>query len=320
MRLLQILSNKKSKFNNFLTKNHFEQLSDLNIEFFESVKNSLLDPQGLNLANDVKWIKLNQNWNSSKFPVVIGGEGPPVLLLHGFDSSFLEFRRIYQSLKKNFQVIIPDLLGFGFSPRHATYDYNPSKIILYLIDILEKLNITNNLKIIGASMGGSTALKLAFEIPNTIDKIILLSPAGLFGEPKNIPFPLNQIGASFLGLPQVRKSLCRQAFAFPKICVGEMEEQIASIHLGCKGWRNSLASFAKSGGFAGTQKYIQNIPIKTLCGENDRILGKKEIKNIKEIEKLNFIGLQNCGHLPHVDLPILSGKIIEDYFCNRNNF
>jgi len=48
-------------------------------------------------------------------------------------------------------------------------------------------------------MGGSTALKLAFEIPNSIDKIILLSPAGLFGEPKSIPFPLNQIGASFLG-------------------------------------------------------------------------------------------------------------------------
>ena len=35
------------------------------------------------------------------------------------------------------------------------------------------LKITKNLKIIGASMGGSTALKLAFEIPNSIDKIIL---------------------------------------------------------------------------------------------------------------------------------------------------
>ena len=163
-------------------------------------------------------------------------------------------------------------------------------------------------------MGGSTALKLAFEIPDSIDKIILLSPAGLFGEPKSIPFPLNQIGASFLGLPNVRKSLCRQAFAFPDECVGEMEEQIASIHLGCKGWRNSLASFAKSGGFAGTQKYIQNIPTKTLCGENDRILGKKEIKNIRSIEKLNFVGLQNCGHLPHIDLPSLSSKIIHDYF------
>ena len=297
-----------------MTKIYSEKFSDLNVDFFESAKNSLLDPLGLYLANDVQWIKLNENWNSLKFPVVIGGKGPPILLLHGFDSSFLEFRRIYQSLKRNFQVIIPDLLGFGFSPRCATNEYNPSKIISCLIDLLKTLQITKNLKIIGASMGGSTALKLASEIPESIDRIILLSPAGLFGEPKSIPFPLNQIGASFLGLQKVRSSLCRQAFAFPDECVGEMEEQIASIHLGCKGWRNSLASFAKSGGFAGTQKYIQNIPIKAVCGENDRILGKKEIKNIRKIDKLNFIGLQNCGHLPHVDLPSLSSKIIQDYF------
>ena len=85
-----------------MTKNNFEQLNDLNVEFFESAKLSLLDPLGLNLANDVKWIKLNENWNSLRFPVVIGGKGQPILLLHGFDSSFLEFRRIYQSLKKKF--------------------------------------------------------------------------------------------------------------------------------------------------------------------------------------------------------------------------
>ena len=115
-------------------------------------------------------------------------------------------------------------------------------------------------------------------------------------------------------MPQVRKSLCRQAFAFPDECVGEMEEQIASIHLGCDGWRNSLASFAKSGGFAGTHKYIQNIPTKAICGENDRILGKKEIENIRKIEKLNFVGLQICGHLPHVVFPSLWSKIIKDYF------
>ena len=85
-----------------MTTTYFEQLSDLNVDFFESAKNSLLDPLGLYLANDVKWIKLNVNWNSLKFPVVMGGKGQPILLLHGFDSSFLEFRSIYQSLKKNF--------------------------------------------------------------------------------------------------------------------------------------------------------------------------------------------------------------------------
>jgi len=137
-----------------LTKTYYEQLSDLNIDFFESAKISLLDPLGLYLANDVKWIKLNQDWNSLEFPVAIGGKGQSILLLHGFDSSFLEFRRIYQSLKRNFRVIVPDLLGFGFSPRCATNEYNPSKIISYLIDLLKTLQITKNLKIIGALWEG----------------------------------------------------------------------------------------------------------------------------------------------------------------------
>ena len=297
-----------------MTHTYYEKLNELNVDFFESARNSLLDPLGIDISNDVKWIKINEKWNSSKFPVVIGGKGQPIILLHGFDSSFLEFRRIYQSLKKNYQVIIPDLLGFGFSPRFATNQYSPSKIISNLIDIINSININQKLKIVGASMGGSTAIKLANEIPDNIDRLLLLSPAGLFGESQKIPFPLNQIGAAFLGLPQVRKSLCRQAFANPGKCVGKMEDQIASIHLGCKGWRNSLASFAKSGGFAGTYKYIESISIKTVCGEKDRILGKKEISNIKKIENLNFVGLKNCGHLPHLDVPSLSSKIILDYF------
>ena len=73
-----------------MTKNNLEQLNNLNIEFFKSAKLSLLDPLGLYLANDVKWIELDQNWNSLKFPVAMGGKGQPILLLHGFDSSFLE--------------------------------------------------------------------------------------------------------------------------------------------------------------------------------------------------------------------------------------
>ena len=298
-----------------MNKNIYDDFNKLNIEYFEKVRNSLKDPLGLNMSKDVNWIRLNKKWNFSEFPVVIGGTGQPILFLHGFDSSFLEFRRIYPFLKKNFQLIIPDLLGFGFTPRIASRQYNPSEIISNLIDIINTFNLKNKLMIVGASMGGSVAINLAKEIPDLIDKIILLSPAGLFGEAKIIPFPLNQIGAAFLGLPQVRKSLCRQAFAYPDKSVGYMEEQIASIHLGCSGWKNSLASFAKSGGFAGTYKYMKNISIKTICGENDRILGKKEIYKIKQIDQLNFIGLKNCGHLPHVDLPTLSGKIIYDYFC-----
>ncbi len=280
------------------------------------LKDSIIDPLGKNIAEDLKWLQLEKKWGLSKFPVVIGGEGPPLLCLHGFDSCFLEFRRVYPFLKNKFKLIIPDLLGFGFSPRISGINYNPENIIINLTDLIHKLEINEKINIIGASMGGSVAFSLTKKIQEDIDKMILLSPAGLFAKPKKIPTPFNQIGAAFLGLPIVRKNLCRQAFASPDQSVGEAEEQIASIHLGCKGWRNSLASFAKSGGFGGTYKNFKNVEIKTICGENDRILGFDELNKLKKINNLNLVQLKNCGHLPHLDLPQLTEKIILDFVLN----
>ncbi len=285
-----------------------------NYNYFTKVKNIIFDPLGRNILNETQWIELNQNWGNAKFPILISGVGDPILFLHGFDSSLLEFRRIYPYLKNHFQLIIPDLFGFGFSPRIFNAQYNPENIILNLIDLIKELKLSKKLNIVGASMGGSAALLLSKEISKDIDKIILLSPAGLFGDSKIIPRPFNQIGAAFLGLPLVRKNLCRQAFAYPDKNVGIEEEQIASIHLGCKGWRNSLASFANSGGFGGSYKYFQNHSVKTVCGLNDRILGKNELNKLRTTKSLNFLGLKNCGHLPHIDLPELTSKIIFDFF------
>ena len=205
-----------------------------NYNYFNKVKNIIFDPLGKNILNETQWIELNQNWGNAKFPILISGVGEPILFLHGFDSSLLEFRRIYPYLKNHFQLIIPDLFGFGFSPRIFNNQYNPENIILNLIDLIKELKISKKLNIVGASMGGSAALLLSKEISKDIEKIILLSPAGLFGDSKSIPRPFNQIGAAFLGLPLVRKNLCRQAFAYPDKSVGIEEEQIASIHLGCK--------------------------------------------------------------------------------------
>ena len=299
-----------------MNKTKKEYLNSSNFIYLKNLKNSIIDPLGKTIAEDLQWFQLEKRWGLSKFPVVIGGEGPPLLCLHGFDSSFLEFRRIYPLLKNKFKLIIPDLFGFGFSPRISGFNYSPENIIINLTDLIHKLNIAPKINIIGASMGGSVAFSLTKKIQDDVDKMILLSPAGLFVKPKKIPRPFNQLGAAFLGLPIVRKKLCRQAFASPNKSVGVAEEQIASIHLGCKGWRNSLASFAKNGGFGGTYKNFKNIKIKTICGENDRILGIDELNKFKNIDNLNFVELKRCGHLPHLDLPELTEKMIKDFLLN----
>ena len=85
-------------------------------------------------------------------------------------------------------AIIPDLLGFGLSA--VTKNYSPSKIILHALDLINNLGIDKNLKIVGASMGGSRALKFANEKPNLIDKITFLTCWIIWRS--KYSFPLNQ--------------------------------------------------------------------------------------------------------------------------------
>ena len=125
-------------------------------------------------------------------------------------------------------------------------------------------------------MGGSVAVVLARELqdaqPQRIEKLLLLAPAGLTGKPMPLPPLLDRLGASFLGLPAVRRGLCRQAFADPNASVGPAEEEIASLHLSTPGWAAALACFARSGGFAGVGAPLPTAPIQVLWGAQDRIL------------------------------------------------
>tara|TARA_Y100001968_G_C19311756_1_gene694555 strand:+ start:236 stop:1114 length:879 start_codon:yes stop_codon:yes gene_type:complete len=266
-------------------------------------KNNILDPLAAKLIDQVKWIHLKDfsNKDTELYPVAITGKGPAILLIHGFDSCFLEFRRLVPLLKDKYKLIIPDLYGFGFCPRPNTDNYGLESIIQHLIKILDEFSVECPLGVIGASMGGSVALELARQRPKKIKRLLLLSPAGLCTNSRKIPWPLNQFGVWFLKQSCVRKSLCRQAFANPLESVGPKEEQIASIHLRVPGWHNSLASFARNGGVSNRGKPLPSLPIDVLWGAEDRIIKPIERKKSMLLFNKNLNEIKKCGHLPHLD-------------------
>ena len=45
---------------------------------------------------------------------VVAGNGPPVLLLHGFPQTWWEWRPVVEHLAQDFRVLMPDLRGLGF--------------------------------------------------------------------------------------------------------------------------------------------------------------------------------------------------------------
>ncbi len=267
---------------------------------------SLLDPRGRELASQVQWWELPSH--PGTWPVAVLGEGPPLLLLHGFDSSFLEFRRLAPLLAGRHRLVIPDLHGFGFCPRPTDGDYTPRGVLRHLDALLEELGRREPVHgqaigLIGASMGGSVAVELARRHPARIHRLLLLAPAGLTGRPMPLPPLLDGLGVRFLALPSVRRGLCRSAFADPDRDVGPAELEIASLHLRTPGWADALRHFARSGGFAGCGDPLPPQPLQVLWGADDRILRAPQKQAAQALLGPRIRELPACGHLPHIDQP-----------------
>lgn len=271
----------------------------------DRAREELLDGDGRRLAAAVQWWPLPGQAEPS--PVAVLGSGPPLLMLHGFDSSFLEFRRLAPLLADQHQLLIPDLFGFGFQPRPSDASQGPEAVLSHLERLLavlpERIGAHGRLGLIGASMGGAVAVALARRCPEAFERLLLLAPAGLTGRPMPVPPLLDRLGVAFLSQPSVRRGLCRSAFADPDRDVGPAELQIASYHLQTPGWAEALARFARSGGFAGCGDPLPPLPLKVLWGLNDRILRAPQKRAALALLGDRLQELPACGHLPHIDQP-----------------
>ena len=288
-------------------KSNFISPTNASKAYIKTIQNQIIDKQASNLFENLKWIHLEgvSQDKSELFPIVLTGKGEKVILLHGFDSCFLEYRRLTPFLKKNNRLIIPDLYGFGFCPRSTGNKYGFKYLMKHLNSVLNYFSENQSIGLIGASMGGALALELARQNPKKINKVLLLSPAGLAGENPKIPWPLNHLGAYFLSQPFVRKGLCRQAFADPTKSVGPKEEQIASIHLKVPGWHSSLAEFAAQGGVSNCGRPKPTQPLRIILGKHDRIIPENEKKETNSTYSNDIKIATSSGHLPHLEEPKL---------------
>lgn len=97
------------------------------------------------------------------------GEGEtPVMLLNGFDSSLLEFRRLIPKLAPHTETWALDLLGFGFTERPEGVEFSPTDMKTHLYSFWQQM-IQRPMIIAGASMGGATALDFALTYPEAVE-------------------------------------------------------------------------------------------------------------------------------------------------------
>jgi 2-hydroxymuconate-semialdehyde hydrolase len=90
------------------------------------------------------------------------GQGPPVVLLHGFPTSSFLWRREITLLSSRMRVIAPDLLGYGESEKPIDADLAMTAQRTYVRELLDGLGI-EEFAVVGHDLGGVVAQLLALE-------------------------------------------------------------------------------------------------------------------------------------------------------------
>ncbi|MEH2458715.1 alpha/beta fold hydrolase [Nostoc sp.] len=250
-----------------------------------------------------------------------GSGGTPILLIHGFDSSVLEFRRLLPLLSGDNETWAVDLLGFGFTDRLSGIAYSPTTIKTHLYYFWKSL-IKQPVILVGASMGGATAIDFTLTFPEVVKKLVLIDSAGLAGGSplSKLMFPpLDYLATQFLSNLKVRDRVSR---------IGYKNQSLASIdalccgalHLQMPSWHQAVIAFTKSGGynafrFETLSQIVQ--PTLILWGDSDKILGTGDATKFKSaIPHSTLVWIQDCGHLPHLEQPQITAQHILD-FCGE---
>jgi len=227
--------------------------------------------------------------------VLVGGSGPPVLLLHGYPQTHVEWRKIAPELAKNYTVVMPDLRGYGDSSKPAGGDkhvnYSKRALALDQVELMEKLGF-RQFAMVSHDRGSRVGHRLALDHPDRVTKLVTMDICPTHYMYKTAdrqfatayfhwfylilptPIPETMIGNNvdtflkvFMG-PVMPKAIEPEAYAEYRRCFSDP----ATIHASCEDYR-AAATIDLVHDEADMEKKIA-CPVLALWGANG-IVGRK---------------------------------------------
>jgi pimeloyl-ACP methyl ester carboxylesterase len=224
-----------------------------------------------------------------------GGSGPPLLFLHaaggGGWTPFLE------GLSRHFEVLAPDHPGFDESEQTEEIE-GVDDLVYHYLRLLDGLGI-ERATVVGASLGGWIAAELAVHSPQRVERLVLMSPAGLRvpeAPPKDLFFlPVEQLVPTLFHDPSAAEGM------FPA------EPGVDDI---MRAYRNNTA-FARYAWrpFLNDPKlerrlYRITAPTLVLWPDDDRVIPRAHAERYAErIADARLEVIEDCGHALYGERP-----------------
>lgn len=279
----------------------------------------LREPESIALAQNIRCEPIDTPLSQSAIATsyVYQGTGQtPILLLHGFDSSILEFRSLIPLLATQNQTWAVDLLGFGFTERLPNIDYNSSTIKTHLYSFWQQI-INQPVILVGISMGGGTAIDFTLTYPDTVKQLVLINSIGFSGDVSFGKYLFPPI--DYWAVEYWRQRKLQALFwgsNFGNLEASEIEAiRCATLHLKMPNWHEAVMSFTKSGGYSGLANKIPAIDKETLIlwGELDDTLPIIDADKFSSAIANSQLFMLNCGHVPHLEQSSTIAECIQKF-------
>ena len=112
--------------------------------------------------------------------VVKGGDGPPLLLLHGYPQTYVMWHKVAPRLAEDFTVVATDLRGYGDSSKPAGGEdhagYSKRAMAQDQVEVMQRLGF-ESFCVAGHDRGGRVAHRMALDHPERVEKLAVLDIA-----------------------------------------------------------------------------------------------------------------------------------------------
>jgi len=141
--------------------------------------------------------------SGQKMHVLEAGSGPVVVFIHGSGpgaNAYSNFSANYPVIAAaGYRVLLPDMVGFGYSSKPEGVDYTLDLFTSTLTELLDLLDVRTCV-LVGNSLGGAIALKVALDQPERVRKLVLMAPGGIESREDYFKMPgIQKMVSGFVG-------------------------------------------------------------------------------------------------------------------------
>ena len=235
-----------------------------------------------------------------------GSDGEVLLLLHGLFGALSNFEGILNYFKKDYNVVIPLLPIFELPIRKISV----SGLVDYVSDFVLYKNY-EKVHVLGNSLGGHIALLYTLSHADKINTVILTGSSGLFE---------NSLGSSFpkRGDYEFIKNKTEDTFFNPEVATKELIDEIYDI-VNDRNKAIRVVATAKSAVRHNLGDKLHQIKAPTLLiwGKQDNVTPAFVGEKFNElIEDSKLVLVDECGHAPMMEKPIIFNSILEEFLVD----